>query len=492
MKIDYKIFYISLFLFVIFTAIFQLIVPYFVMRSFYVLEDSQSAKIQDSIKKTVSYQIDYLDSVANTLSVSNNFYNNCMPSDSKDGKVSQEITKDIIKKININYLVLVSPTGEIIYNEGAITNSKTIKIPDDLIIRLINTSKVSKKFSGLLEFPSYEVATVSVKPISQDNNIVGYVIAGKILDKKIANSFGGEDYFTIEKINDPSAPDSYYTSFLKEDFFDKRENDHLYAYSSYKDIFGNRIFYSKISIPRDIYRVGTSQLEIISYSVFISQLLMMIVFFVIVEKIVTRRIKLLTESVEATNRRGEKNKIVVFGGDDEIATLSSEASKTFEKIQKTKNEAQMKQRQLDSILNSMHDSVYIFNKNNDFISAYIFNGSNKIKSQKNIILPRSIKIKLAEAVAKIKEGKGLQNIEYSTLVGKESHWYSANISERLDKGGNFDGIIVVARDVTAGKNMENGIKSKLSELEKLNHLMVGRELKMIELKKKIKDLESNK
>jgi PAS domain-containing protein len=458
------------------------------MRSFYVLEDSQTTKIQESIKRTINYQIDYLDGIANTLSVSNIFFNSCLIN-KENGP--QEIDKDIIKRIDANYLVLVSLSGDIVYNQGAV-NNKTVSIPEDSIIKLINTSKATTKLSGLIEFPDYGMATISVKPIKFNDEVSGYLIIGKILDKKLPNSFGADDSFSIEKINKSISPDINYADFLKRDFFDKRDTNKLYAYSAYKDIYGNKIFYSKIGIPRDIYRVGTSQMEIITYCVFLVQLLMMIAFCIIVERVITKRLKLLTSSVELTNKKGNKNKIIVFEGDDEIAILSSESSKAFEKIQKAKYEAEVKQRQLDSIFNSIHDSIYIFDKNNVLISSYIYNEKKKMKDKTSIVLPKDIIDKVIEAAEKIKKDKKLKNIEYSIMIGKEKHWFNANISQRIDNNGNHDGVIVVAREITEGKKMEDGLKDKLSELERLNRLMVGRELKMIELKEKIKELESKK
>jgi len=47
----------------------------------------------------------------------------------------------------------------------------------------------------------------------------------------------------------------------------------------------------------------------------------------------------------------------------------------------------------------------------------------------------------------------------------------------------------VMRDVTVRKKMEQNLKEKMEELEKMNSLMVGREMKMIELKEKIASLE---
>ncbi|MCX6267095.1 MAG: PAS domain S-box protein [Bacteroidetes bacterium] len=56
-----------------------------------------------------------------------------------------------------------------------------------------------------------------------------------------------------------------------------------------------------------------------------------------------------------------------------------------------------------------------------------------------------------------------------------------------DKGGR-QGLIIVGRDVTERQHTETALKEKALELEAFNALMIGRELKMIELKKEINQL----
>ncbi len=66
-----------------------------------------------------------------------------------------------------------------------------------------------------------------------------------------------------------------------------------------------------------------------------------------------------------------------------------------------------------------------------------------------------------------------------------------------DEKGNPKGTMGILRDITERKNVEEDLKkskkslqSKVDELEKFLKLIVGRELKMIELKKTIKDLKN--
>lgn len=71
-----------------------------------------------------------------------------------------------------------------------------------------------------------------------------------------------------------------------------------------------------------------------------------------------------------------------------------------------------------------------------------------------------------------------------------------NASVYKDIAGKVLGVFAAARDVTAKKRVEEelaeqrrGELDRLAELEKFQKLTVGRELKMVELKKEIEELK---
>ena len=58
--------------------------------------------------------------------------------------------------------------------------------------------------------------------------------------------------------------------------------------------------------------------------------------------------------------------------------------------------------------------------------------------------------------------------------------------------GNTTYVVGTALDITEEKNLENSVRTHTEELERMNKLMVGRELKMVELKKRLLALTSKK
>jgi len=82
--------------------------------------------------------------------------------------------------------------------------------------------------------------------------------------------------------------------------------------------------------------------------------------------------------------------------------------------------------------------------------------------------------------------------DYSLTIihqsGKLTHiLYNASVYKNEEC--KIEGVLVVARDITRVKDVERILNKKIEEMAKINDLMVGRELRIIELKEKIKELE---
>lgn len=103
--------------------------------------------------------------------------------------------------------------------------------------------------------------------------------------------------------------------------------------------------------------------------------------------------------------------------------------------------------------------------------------------------------RVGSEVEKYSEDKKCKEFEQEyriiTKKGAEKWIYDRTMLRRDEKGNPvfFDGVIL---DVTEDKRKENELKEKIEELERYKKVTVGREIKMIDLKEKIKKLEGDK
>lgn len=132
-------------------------------------------------------------------------------------------------------------------------------------------------------------------------------------------------------------------------------------------------------------------------------------------------------------------------------------------------------------INDIISSVYGYKREN-IIGKRIFDLTEIFPAKTLLILATNFK----ETIT----GKNIGSyvVEAKNKAGQPV-FFEVNRVLRKDASGNFAGILVVMHDVTDHKKMEEELKEKLVELENFQDLAVDRELKMVELKEKIDELQ---
>jgi len=91
----------------------------------------------------------------------------------------------------------------------------------------------------------------------------------------------------------------------------------------------------------------------------------------------------------------------------------------------------------------------------------------------------------------IKSGKSKLNFEEpQTTPTGSTIWLKTSKVPLMDSQGNNIGVLGSYEDITERKHAEEVINAKIEEVEKLNKIMVGRELKMVELKKQNEEFQN--
>jgi PAS domain S-box-containing protein len=155
------------------------------------------------------------------------------------------------------------------------------------------------------------------------------------------------------------------------------------------------------------------------------------------------------------------------------------------------------QREQENILDSIPALIFYKDKENHFIhvnSTY----SDMVGIQKrdlegksgSDVFPKEQSEKFFKDDKEVIEsGKAKIGIIEEAKFPDGNHWVKTDKIPFKDENGNIVGIIGFAIDITENKIAEEKKNEYLRELEKFKNLMIGRELKMIELKEKIDKLE---
>lgn len=90
--------------------------------------------------------------------------------------------------------------------------------------------------------------------------------------------------------------------------------------------------------------------------------------------------------------------------------------------------------------------------------------------------------------------RGFSEVYEKECIRKDGSIFPVNLRTYLmrDKDGNPVGMWSFIRDISESKKMEEDLKEKVLDLENFHKFAVGREMKMIELKRKIEELEKEK
>ncbi len=165
---------------------------------------------------------------------------------------------------------------------------------------------------------------------------------------------------------------------------------------------------------------------------------------------------------------------------------------------KAENEVQRSKEFLDRVIDGSADAIVTTDSNGNVTTwsrgaeaLYGFSAEEVLGKPVHILYPKEFSDERRKWQKKITAGQTLYNIETKVYIKEgELRDISLSLSPLKDGEGRIVGTVGVSKDITEIKRINAEMRKKVRELEKWYNLTVDRELKMVELKKKIKELEA--
>lgn len=270
------------------------------------------------------------------------------------------------------------------------------------------------------------------------------------------------------------------------------------GYALIKDITNEPALFFRVETERDLYQKGLDSLAFFSRMLMVISVVFVLMMFSLFEWLVLRKIVYLKQEVGRVTKEGGDGTQITLSGKDEFTDLAEGINTMLQSL----HDADVNRRETEKRFRTVADSapVMIWMSDTEKKNTYV----NKVWLD---FTGRSLEEEVGEGWKADIHPDDLKTTDsvYETAFARQQpfsmeyrlrrkdgtySWVFARAIPHFTADGVFLGYVGSCVDITERKEAEAQKQSQITELEKVNRIMVERELKMIELKKEIKALKS--
>ena len=454
-----------------------------ILREFAVIEQQ---KVNDNLARVVDtykYDLDNLSRVVSDWAAWDDTYE--FIDNKSQAYKDSNLVYGSLANLEINFMVFVNSGGEVVTEMGINhENQKETAVPTD-VKKILVESGAALKFesvddeksglvvldSGLLMFAARPITTSN-----KDKPSRGTLIFAKYLDV-------GE----VEKLSEVM---HLPVKVLPVSATKNLGDGDIYGYTTVNDFFDQPAFMFEIKYPRDITRQGEKSVEFFLGSFVLIEVVLMVILGIFIDKFLIARIRLL---VSELGQVGQGGQIKNLGGEDEISSLAKQTNATLKSLQET--QSLLLESQVIAGLGSYVLDVPTGTWESSDILNQIFGIDEKydrtIEGWAALVVQTDRQAMVDYLKNEVLSQKKPFDKEYKIIRHNDQTeiWVHGIGKFELDKQGQIVKMYGTIQDVTVSKLAREQLEKRTQELEKTNALMVGRELKMAELKKELGKLK---
>lgn len=506
-------FYVSVIVTVAMTVMFA-IVAVFLMRSFNAEEEARAVEDVARTNELIYAQVDQLNLKLADWAQWDDSYAFIQDPEGNSDFISSNVNNEALKILGIESIVFVGVDGRIVLQKSIDPETGTeMSLPGSLEEHLrtggflVTHETVGSAKKGLLalrEGPAL-VASQPIVKSSGEGPAKGTIVFVSFLDKRwqkeasdlIRLPFSIES-FRSQRLSPEFTDVKNHLSGDESVFVNAADEEHIVAYGSVKDVYGEPAIIFRIEVPRTIHAAGIRALYI--FALLLAGI--GFVFFLSLSSLLKReilaRIEALTSAVSEI-RIGGPTKRVAISGDDELSVLGMKINAMIDSLRKMELRGEESEKRFQTIADTA--PVMIWMSDQDKAFTYFNKGWLEFTGRKleevlgdgciNDVHPNDQDKVLKAYHAAFDDRKPYVNEFRLRRRDGEYRYVSVKGVPYYSLLGEFLGYVGVCFDVHDQRSNERRREERIEEVEKLNAVMVSRELKMIELKDEVKRLRKD-
>lgn len=426
--------------------------------------------------------------------------------------VATNLVPESFINIQVDSIVYLDTKGTIVYAKMFDSTTQTVSSASaDLIEATQQINKrliaapVGTDISGLLLLPEGPMYITARQILHSDNTgpIHGVLLLSELFDAeeiaRLANVT--KTRLAVHRLDQQVPPhDQQMVQELSQgksfDFSLLSDTD-VSGYSLQKDVNNKNILLLDVVQNRDYYQEGLRDIKILLIGFGCAGVIFLVIVLIILDRLVLTPLVHLRINVDHVTGSGDASlRIPDIGSRDELGALARDLNKMLESLEKSRQQVKVaetkSQTYIDAVgviavIISSDQKIVLLNKRGCEVLEV---SPNEVvgKNWFDTFIPQDKREQMKAVFAEIFQGKidtyGIHENEIITKSGKRRliAWRNNVVK---DEKGSIVATVSSGEDITEIKESQEKAVARARELEELNKTMVGRELKMIELKNQI-------
>ncbi|HBP51398.1 TPA: hypothetical protein DD455_03650 [Candidatus Shapirobacteria bacterium] len=488
------------------------------LPGYYELEKKSSQDKIQQVIKAFDREISFLGTKLTDWSNWDDTYN--FIEDSNQAYIDSNLLDDSLNNLRINYMFFFNQNNQLVYQKGYdyhrqqpitdFTDWQPHLTPDNI---LTNTQPGNTNAKSGFLVVSGKPAIFFSNPIldsSGSENSRGTIVFVKILAEadvaQISQTVGMEmSFHALSNLPHPRDLQVSQEMINNGDIvkIDNMDNQTAVGYSLFNDFYTKPSLLLHLDLDRQISQQGSVTIKSLLSFLAIGYLLILLFSIILLYQFVINKILYFKYSINNIVKTKDFSKRLLIKGSDEVAQIGININTLLTSFEDSQSELVNEQARskiyfqtvgiMMMALDIQGNIVMINKKGLEILNA---------QDEKDLIgknwfdnfIPPALRSEVKNVFASIIAGETKYTESYEneiiTLTGQTKiiDWSNSPIK---NKNGQVAGMVNSGIDITQEKAIEEAEDKKNEELKRLNDLMVGREIKMMELKKEISKLIIN-
>lgn len=431
--------------------------------------------------------------------------------DKNKAYIESNLNPVTVQNLKLNHMLFLNNNNELVYSSGEEVSDELLELVSKS--NVINTHQTAENSKigilnikkGLLMFASRPIVNSL-----QDKPLKGTLIFTRYLNESKVKELSDVVHLPISIIRIDRFMSEEHISQL-ERLLTENKNV-LYSHGDNKtkvdglslinDVFGKPAFILEIEYSKDISSQGEKSINYFLTAFLFSGLILLIFLIILINRLLIKRIaKLSLETIEIGNENNSLEKISTDMSQDEISSLQLDINNMIGSLKKSQLELGQKNNFIETILDNLVIGVAV-NEISTGKTIYINKAFEEIYGWKKEVLtsvdsffshvyPDSkIREEIKNKITADMESGDFQKMKWDSIEITKENGEKRFVDARNIPLADQDLMVSTVVDITDRKKDKDQDEKHTKELQRLNDLMTGRELKMIELKKQIEELKS--